>query len=320
MKEAFRELTKAINLTGMRERSKSLDKLRTKDYWSTGLEMAARSFESYVIAKLQDQNASNDYLANITSEGAWQKENGYPYPTAGETPAIRAAFDNFFQVVQTKETEHGVAMFSRSQTDFASQARSRIAGLVARVRADKSLKESIDIMPVAQEAVDEAAAHGLDIAGYTHSIDSSAVNHVIKNHGDDTSEARRGQLGITDADFDAIIQALQSPDKVVYGTKTVGRREQIISIKRLTDGQLMVLEEVRTGKEKLALVSMRKYPATKNESAIIRTVLPNAQSDSGMAVSIVENPEPRNTGGAPIFSQGAPTTGLPAYRPTGHSS
>jgi adenine/guanine phosphoribosyltransferase-like PRPP-binding protein len=114
MKDAFKALTKAINLTSIKERSKTLDKLRTKDYWSTGLEMAARSFESYVIAKLQDQNASNDYLANITSEAAWSKENGYPYPTAGEIPAIRAAFDNFFQVVQTKETDKGVAMYSRA--------------------------------------------------------------------------------------------------------------------------------------------------------------------------------------------------------------
>ncbi len=59
---AFRDLMKSITDTGVMARSRNLDKKRTKDYWSTGLEMAARSFESYVIAKLHEQNAANDYL------------------------------------------------------------------------------------------------------------------------------------------------------------------------------------------------------------------------------------------------------------------
>lgn len=116
--QAFRQLMNAINTTSIKERSKNLDKRRTKDYWSTGLEMAARSFESYIINKLQDQGASNDYLANIVSEDAFGLENGYPYPTAAEIPAIRAAFDNFFNVLETKETDNGnVAMFSRNDNN-----------------------------------------------------------------------------------------------------------------------------------------------------------------------------------------------------------
>lgn len=115
MVEAFKRVIMAIQSSGVRERSKRLDKKRVKDYWSTGLEMAARSFESYVIARLQDKNGSNDYLANIVPEALYTMQGSYPYPVMGEMPAIRAAFDNFFGVVQTKETEQGVAMFSRSK-------------------------------------------------------------------------------------------------------------------------------------------------------------------------------------------------------------
>ncbi|MEO8391230.1 PLxRFG domain-containing protein [Polaromonas sp.] len=126
MKDAFTQLMKTINLTSLAERSKTLDKTRTKAYWSTGLEMAARSFESYVIAKLQDQSASNDYLANIVSEEQFKVENGYPYPTAGEQPQIRAAFDHFFDTVQIKEDEFGnVAMQAR---DFDRAALRRFVG------------------------------------------------------------------------------------------------------------------------------------------------------------------------------------------------
>lgn len=112
MVAAFKQLMAAIQTSGIKERSKNLDKKRVKDYWSTGLEMAARSFESYIIAKLQDNNGSNDYLANIVPESLYAMQASYPYPVMGEMPAIRAAFDDFFKTVQTKETDTGVAMFS----------------------------------------------------------------------------------------------------------------------------------------------------------------------------------------------------------------
>ena len=39
----------------------------------------------------------------------------HPYPTADEVPAVRAAFDNFFRVVETRTDDAvRVAMFSRS--------------------------------------------------------------------------------------------------------------------------------------------------------------------------------------------------------------
>ena len=111
MRAAFREVNAAINRTRMQERSRKLDDRKTKDYWTTKPEMSARAFESYVIAKLQDQNAGNDYLANVLPAGAFALEGGYPYPTAGELPVIRGAFDAFFQTVETRQGEGGVVVF-----------------------------------------------------------------------------------------------------------------------------------------------------------------------------------------------------------------
>lgn len=121
MIEAFGGVARAINQTSLKARSAKLDAKRNKEYWTTGLEMAARAYESYLISKLQDQNASNDYLANIVSHETWQAaekmgfelDDSYPYPTAGEVPEIRAAFDNFFQTIETKETDKGLALFSK---------------------------------------------------------------------------------------------------------------------------------------------------------------------------------------------------------------
>lgn len=124
MVDAFGAVVRSIKETALRERAAKLDAKRSKEYWTTGREMSARAFESYLISKLQDQGASNDYLANIVDEATWKAaeslgwelDGSYPYPTAGEIPKIRAGFDHFFQTVQTKETDKGVAMFSRAPT------------------------------------------------------------------------------------------------------------------------------------------------------------------------------------------------------------
>ena len=122
MRAAFQEVNRAINQTRMQERSRKLDDRKTKDYWTTKPEMSARAFESYVIAKLQDQNAGNDYLANVLPASAFALEGGYPYPTAGELPQIRAAFDSFFQTVQTRQGDNGATVLY-SSSDGAPPAR-----------------------------------------------------------------------------------------------------------------------------------------------------------------------------------------------------
>lgn len=117
MLQAFQRVMKAIGDTDLPRRSKDMDALRTgKAYWSQGIEMAARSFETYVIAKLADQNGANDYLANVVSEQTFEAlgRDDYPYPKADEVPAIRAAFDDFFATVEQREESGRVALFSKA--------------------------------------------------------------------------------------------------------------------------------------------------------------------------------------------------------------
>ncbi|XJC72747.1 LPD5 domain-containing protein [Delftia tsuruhatensis] len=117
MRAAFRDLRNTINATGMQERSRKLDDRRSKDYWTTGREMSARAFESYLIAKLQDQSAGNDFLANVVPASAFALEGAYPYPTAGELPQVREAFDRFFQTVDTRRGEDGSVMLFSATSD-----------------------------------------------------------------------------------------------------------------------------------------------------------------------------------------------------------
>lgn len=118
--DAFRAVKAAINATGLRKRSDNIDRTRSKPYWGTGIEMHARAFESYVLAKLQDQGGSNDYLVNVVDGMAWgmlAEASGlgesFPYLTAQEIEAVRPAFDALFETIETRQTDRGIEMYSR---------------------------------------------------------------------------------------------------------------------------------------------------------------------------------------------------------------
>lgn len=117
--DAFFAVKRAIAATGLKARSSNLDMLRSDPYWGTGIEMHARAFESYVIAKLEDQGASNDYLANVVNGSAWAMQaqlaglgDSYPYLKPEEIDGVRTAFDDLFRTIETRETDTGVEMYS----------------------------------------------------------------------------------------------------------------------------------------------------------------------------------------------------------------
>jgi hypothetical protein len=155
MRAAFREVNAAINRTRMQERSRKLDDRRTNDYWTTKPEMSARAFESYVIAKLQDQNAGNDYLANVVGASAFALDGAYPYPTAGELPVIRGAFDGFFDAVETREGEGGaVVLYSTDSNPAPARSLSleETQQAVKQALAGMSNPPPVDIVIRSEEA------------------------------------------------------------------------------------------------------------------------------------------------------------------------
>lgn len=152
---------------------------------------------------------------------------------------------------------------------------------------------------VADWLAEEARARaGLNIAGFTHVLDGSAVRHMLNRHTNPTIEKNRGQIPLTDADIAAAAEVIATPDQVVLGTKTQGHKDQIAYLKRQDDGSILYLEEVRTGRRELAAVSMRKYPAAKDFSDIVATLPSNARSDGGDGLIVVSPPGGGNIGGS----------------------
>ncbi len=121
VKSAFDNVIKTINDMGMPERAKKFDELRSEQYWGNYTELGARAFEAYIIEKGKEKGFSNDYLANIISEEAWEKQGQdkekYQYPTKEEMPAITKAFDNLFNTLKTKKTEKGIIFYQSASED-----------------------------------------------------------------------------------------------------------------------------------------------------------------------------------------------------------
>ncbi|MEE3649444.1 MULTISPECIES: LPD38 domain-containing protein [unclassified Brenneria] len=118
VREAFRDVMKAVGDSGMTKRASVLDEARSKAYWSTDIEMAARAFEAYAKDKAASKGITNDYLVNIRDPEASDPDT-HAYPTKAEMDGgIRQAFDNLFKTLKTRETDKGVAFYSRESDNI----------------------------------------------------------------------------------------------------------------------------------------------------------------------------------------------------------
>jgi hypothetical protein len=115
VEEKFAGLVQALNDSPMTKRASIIDAGKAEGYWSRIIERAARSFENYIIAKMAEKGYNNDYLANVVDISNFKRDEGrYPYLKQEELAPVVEAFDNLFGEMQTKETDKGTALFSRT--------------------------------------------------------------------------------------------------------------------------------------------------------------------------------------------------------------
>lgn len=187
--DAFMGVVKAINNSGMRRRSLLLDDVRSKPYWSTDIEMAARAFERYVLDKAKSAGVENDFLVNLRKADDHGSPDTYAYPTEAELDGgIRQAFDKLFSTLKTRDTDKGVAFYSRkglertpegnviSQTGRSAKAESegssvRKVKTVARTVMDRIKDVDLDVRVVKSQAeAAELAGESLDKHGKVHAF------------------------------------------------------------------------------------------------------------------------------------------------------
>ena len=103
--KAFKGIRDILSKGAFAERSKRLDDTKSKPYYQTIIEKAARAFERYTVDRLEGKEISNDYLVNIN------KDASEALPTKKEMDeGIREAYDNLFNILETKITDTGTAL------------------------------------------------------------------------------------------------------------------------------------------------------------------------------------------------------------------
>lgn len=103
-----------------------------------------------------------------------------------------------------------------------------------------------------------------DVAGFRHTVDAYSARHSFTAHADPLREGARGQVALTADDWTMIPAVLSSPDKIsVVGPTALGR--EAIGYWKRVNGYIFYVEEVRTGRETLSAVTMRKYKSDQAE-------------------------------------------------------
>ncbi|EHW9207295.1 hypothetical protein K3L75_004276, partial [Escherichia coli] len=243
--DAFKGVIQAIKNSDMPRRSALLDEVRSKPYWSTDVEMAARAFERYVQDKARMAGVENDYLVNIRKAPEHNTDNTWAYPTNAELDGgIREAFDHLFRTLKTRETDKGVAFYSRKGV-----TRTPEGNLISDVNRSAEAKGS----PVPQV---EAVARGV-ISGIK---DSDLKVRVVKSQKE--AEALAGES------FDGYgkVHAFYRPDK----------REIVLVADNIPDGRT-VREKLR---HEIIHHAMEHVVTPAEYQTIIKTVLKTRDSDN----------------------------------------
>ena len=100
-------------------------------------------------------------------------------------------------------------------------------------------------------------ATGFDLRGMFHVIDNYAIMHVFKRHSNESLEASRGQLVVRDEDFELLPEVVAHPDHIEYVGKTHHGLD-VIAFGKSVNGHLIVVEEVRAGRNLLAVITLYK--------------------------------------------------------------
>lgn len=89
---------------------------------------------------------------------------------------------------------------------------------------------------------------GIDISGYSHTLDSSAVKHALNRHKND-------EVPLTIEHLSLIPDILKNADRIECGKKNNRKLNTIIYMKEYKN-RVFYIEEIRSGRRQLAMNTM----------------------------------------------------------------
>ena len=201
-------------------------------------------------------------------------------PATASDADIRSAVDRFQQ-----ESTNG-----RSYDQSLRSIKAGIRSLIAAAKKTGHNHKVVEVAAPSAWLIEQAAANGLSIEGLTHTVDTSAVRHMLNRHTNERIEASRGQIALTDDDFLSIPSVVANPDFVAFGLKNARGQDVIAYAKHMPDGTTLYFEEVREPAGQLAAASMRRFPGTNDARRLSAILAPHVRNASQGAPNIIEVP------------------------------
>ena len=199
--------------------------LNNEDYDAT---LHNHGFALKAINEFKNSNKSQNEKSNKATKTV--NENSIEKQIIGE----RGADGNLFQY------------FAGSLSELISRAKASAQGLIKKV-----------IAPVSSRLKNDLAQQGVELDdNYKHVIDNNAIRHTLNNHSG-KSEEERGQIPVTESDFDRITDVVENYDSIAVDN---GKRGDINIrySKTYADGTTIYVEEKRNKRKELAMVTMWK--------------------------------------------------------------
>ena len=147
---------------------------------------------------------------------------------------------------ESKKPSGGFEYYQGDINSLVEESKTTSHGLIKKI-----------ISPASERLVNDLNREGVEIdANYKHTIDNSGIRHILNNHGTE-KEYKRGQIPVTDNDFQLIEDIVNNYDEVSTGTN---KRGQVVVtyVKSYPDGTTYYVEEVRVGRKELAADTMYK--------------------------------------------------------------
>lgn len=139
-----------------------------------------------------------------------------------------------------------------------TEAKRRINELYEKSFVRTGVIDSRVIAGISQKLIEDLNKKNISIDNtYIHSISDTQIHHSLLEHSDPVREKNRNQIPIRKSDFGKIIEVLNSYDSIRLSKNNRGLN-CITYAKLYSDGTIIYVEEIRTGRKVLSFSTLYK--------------------------------------------------------------
>lgn len=193
----------------------------------------------------------------------------------------KTVINNQFREEEHPRDENG--RFTSGGNGVNPDYKTELKQVIDKAKNNPTEHQKLVIGKVAKDLEEKAKNNGFDISGYQHDLDVSGTRHAIKEHGQPKTEEPRGQIAITDEDFEKIPDVIYGYDEVSFTGKNKIGRETITYKKAFDDGTILYVEEIRDKRKTLTINTLYKQKNTGNP----RTFVENNNPLSNASIHII---------------------------------